>query len=286
MQFITLTTDMGLKDHYVASLKAAILREVNSIQILDITHNVVPFDVAEAAYHVGQAYKDFPKGTIHIVGVDTEPIVNFGNAEGSFPCILEMEGQFFISNDNGFFGALVGAKEYTKFYRIDDVLSTPGGLKFPTKNILIPIALKVAAGQDLDSIASEFPTFKKAFSSIPVIEKHLIKGSIVHFDSFGNAITNIDQGLFDQIGKGAPFIIKFREGDSYQINHISNTFNEVPSGEKLALFNENKLLEIAINRGANQSTGGAEKLFGLRKFDTVRIEFMPRGSKETLNQLF
>lgn len=286
MQFITLTTDMGLKDHYVAALKAAILREAPSTHILDITHNVVPFDVAEAAYHVAQVYKDFPKGTIHIAGVDSEPIVNFGNAEGSFPCILEMEGQYFISNDNGFFGALIGSKEYTNFYRIDDVLSTPGGLKFPTKNILIPIALKVASGVDLSSIASEFPTFKKAFSSIPVIEKHLIKGTIVHFDSFGNAITNIDQGLFEQIGVGAPFIIKFREGDSYQVNHISSTYNEVPSGEKLALFNENKMLEIAINRGANQSTGGAEKLFGLRKFDTVRIEFMPRGSKETLNQLF
>ncbi len=286
MQFITLTTDMGLKDHYVAALKVAILKESPAVHVIDITHNIVPFDVAEAAYHVGQVYKDFPKGSIHIIGVDTEPIVNFGTAEGSFPCILEMEGQYFVSNDNGFFGALIGAKEYTQFFRIDDVLSSPGGLKFPTKNILIPIALKIAAGVDLNTIASEHASFKKAFSSVPIIEKYLIKGTIVHFDSFGNAITNIDQALFDQIGEGAPFIIKFREGESYQINYISSTYNEVPSGEKLAMFNANKMLEIAINRGANQSTGGAEKLFGLRKFDTVRVEFMPRGSKETLNQLF
>lgn len=286
MQFITLTTDMGLKDHYVASIKASIYRHSSEIKIIDITHNVVPFDVAEAAFHVSQVYEDFPAGSIHIIGVDAEPIVNFGNAEGSFPCILLMEGQYFISNDNGFFGALVRNKQYENFYRIDDVLSNPNGFKFPTKNMLVPIALKIAAGEKIENIASEFPSFKKAFSSVPVIEEYIIKGTIVHFDTFGNAITNIDKSLFDEIGKGAPFIIKFREGDSYKIDHVSSTYNEVPGGEKLALFNEKGLLELAINRGANQGAGGAEKLFGLRKFDTVRIEFMPRGSKQNIDQLF
>lgn len=286
MKFITLTTDMGLKDHYVAALKAALLMQFPTAHVIDVTHSVQPFDVAEAAFHVGQVYNEFPKGTIHIVGVDSEPIVNFGNAEGSFPCILEMDGHYFISNDNGFFGALIGSKEYTGFYRIDDVLSNSKGFKFPTKNMLVPIAVKIANGVELSSIASPFPSFKKAFSSVPLIEQFLIKGVIVHFDSFGNAITNIEKSLFDQIGKGAPFIIMFRQGDSYKINEIANTYNEVPSGEKLAIFNENGLLEIAINRGANQGAGGAEKLFGLQKFDVVRIEFMPRGSKENLEQLF
>src|SRR5690606_25031517 len=91
MQFITLTTDMGLKDHYVATVKAAIYNAVPDAKLINITHDVVPFDVAEAAFHVGQAYKSFPEGSIHIVGVDTEPIVNFGNAEGSFPSILVMD---------------------------------------------------------------------------------------------------------------------------------------------------------------------------------------------------
>jgi hypothetical protein len=242
--------------------------------------------VAEAAFHVAQVYHHFPKGTIHIVGVDSEPIVNFGNAEGSFPCVLEMEGHYFISNDNGFFGALVGAKEYTKFYRIDDVLSRPTGLTFPTKNLLVPIAIKISNGEQLENIATEFPNFKKAFSSIPIIETNLIKGSIVHFDNFGNAITNIDKQLFERIGKNAPFFVQFKNRDSNKIDYISKSYNEVPGGEKLALFNANNLLEIAINRGANESTGGAEKLFGLRKFDIIRIEFMPRGSKESIDQLF
>lgn len=277
---------MGLKDHYVASIKGTIISSFPEAYIVDVTHDVTPFDVAEAAFHVGQVYKSFPKGTIHIIGVDTEPIVNFGNSEGSFPSILVFDGHYFIGNDNGFFGALTRGKDFEQFYRIDDVLSNPNGLRFPTKNMLVPIACRIARGEDIDSFATDHPNFKKAFSSIPVIEPNLIKGHIIHFDKFGNAITNIDKELYTRIGQNAPFVIKFRNEDNYKIDEICNTYNEVPGGERLALFNENGLLEIAINRGANESTGGAEKLFGLRKLDTVRVEFLPRGSRDTINSLF
>ncbi len=287
MQFITLTTDMGLKDYYVATLKASILQQCNDVvHLIDITHEVQPFDVAEAAFHVSQAFKSFPEGTIHIIGVDSEPIFNFGKSEGSFPSIMKMNNQYFVSNDNGFFGVLSRFGQHIEFYRIEDVLSNPKGFKFPAKNMLVPIACKLANGVSIEELAAPHPTFKKAFASVPVIEEHLIKGSIIHFDKFGNAITNIEADLFHKIGNNAPFIIKFREGESYKIDEISKTYNEVPDGEKLAIFNENGLLEIAINRGANQSTGGAQKLFALRKNDVVRVEFMPRGSRESINELF
>lgn len=287
MQFITLTTDMGLKDYYVATVKASILQQCNEpVHLIDITHEVQPFDVAEAAFHVSQAHKSFPDGTIHIIGVDSEPIFNFGKAEGSFPSIMVMHNQYFVSNDNGFFGVLARFGQDVRFFRIEDILSNPKGFKFPAKNMLVPIACKLANGEKIEDLATPYPTFKKAFATVPVIEELLIKGSIIHFDKFGNAITNIDADLFQKIGNNAPFVIKFREGENYKIDTISKTYNEVPDGEKLAIFNENGLLEIAINRGANQSTGGSQKLFALRKNDTVRIEFMPRGSRESINELF
>lgn len=287
MQFITLTTDMGLKDYYVASIKASILQQCEQpIHLIDITHEVQPFDVAEAAFHVSQAFKSFPDGTVHIIGVDAEPIFNFGNSEGAFPSVMVMNNQYFVSNDNGFFGVLARFGDHPKFYRIEDVLSNPKGFKFPAKNMLVPIACKLANGESIDNLATPHTTYKKAFATVPVIEEHLIKGSIIHFDKFGNAITNIDTDLFQKIGNGAPFIIKFREGESYKIDVVSKTYNEVPDGEKLAIFNENGLLEIAINRGANESTGGAQKLFALRKNDIVRVEFMPRGSRESIHELF
>lgn len=285
MQIITLTTDMGVQDHYVAALKGAILSRVPEARIVDISHHVKPFDVVQAAYHLASCYQSFPEGTVHVVGVDSEPMVNFSGTEGAFPSIMKLKGQYFISNDNGFFGSLIAEEQHEGFFRLDDVLSNMNLFKFPTKNMLIPAACRILNGEDISAFASEFPSFKRAFSQAPVIETNLIKGNIIHIDSYGNLISNIHHSLFDRFGKETPFTIKYRNKD-YFIDEISPTYNSVPSGEKVAVFNSNGLLEIAINRGANAGNGGAEKLFGMRIGDVVRIEFTPRGSHDNFDTLF
>jgi S-adenosyl-L-methionine hydrolase (adenosine-forming) len=284
-QIITLTTDMGVQDHYVATLKGTILGTLPDARIVDISHSVKPFDVVQAAFYVSSCFESFPLGTVHVIGVDSEPMVNFGGSEGSFPSILKFKGHYFVSNDNGFFGSLVKEDLHEGFFRIDDVLSNMHLFRFPTKNMLIPAACRILKGDKIEDFASEFPSFKKAFSLTAVIETNLIKGNVIHTDSYGNLITNVHQSLFERFGKETPFIIKFRNRD-YFIDEISATYNAVPSGEKVAVFNQNGLLEIAINRGANAGNGGAEKLFGMRIGDVVRIEFTPRGSHTTLESLF
>ena len=102
MKVITLTTDMGLNDHYVASLKGSLLKSASDVQVVDIVHTVRPFDISEAAFHVRSCFTDFPEGTVHVIGVDSEPIVNFGGSDGSFPSIMKYQNQYFISCDNGF----------------------------------------------------------------------------------------------------------------------------------------------------------------------------------------
>lgn len=285
MKLLTLTSDMGLNDHYVAALKANILKRDAAVQIIDISHHIIPFDTAQAAFVLNSCFDEFPAKTVHVVAVDSEPIVNFGGHDGSFPCILELNNQFIISNDNGFFGAFLGERKPDSFWRIDDILSNPKFFKFPSKNMLIPAAIDLLNGKKMDAFCSPQEGYKKAFMSMPKVEENLILGHIVYLDSYGNAITNIDQKLFELVGKTHPFIIYFRKKD-YYIDTLSNSYNEVPPGERVGLFNENNLLEIAINRGANLGGGGAEKLFGLKKGDQVRIEFLPRGSKETLHELF
>lgn len=285
MSIITLTTDMGVKDHYVASIKGAILSLAPNTTIIDISHNVKPFNVSEAAFYISSCYMDFPKGTVHIVGVDTEPVVNFNGTDGSFPSILELDGHFFISNDNGFFGAFLQERTFDKFWRIDDVLSNPNLFKFPTKNMFVPIAAKIINGEDIGNFATPTSNFRNAFYQNAIVEKNLIKGNVIHIDSYGNLIVNVSKELFEMNGKDIPFTIYFRSKD-YYIDTISTTYNEVSQGERVAIFNENNLLEIAINRGANGSGGGAEKLFGMHIGDVVRIEFTPRGSKETIESLF
>lgn len=285
MKILTLTTDMGMRDHYVASLKGTVLKLVDNVQIVDITHNVRPFDVAEAAFHLDSCFRDFPQGTVHVMGVDSEPVINFGNDDGCFPSILIREGQYFVATDNGFFGAFM--KEYSadSFWRIDNVLSNPELFKFPTKNILLQAAAKLLNGENIENIASVQEYYKNALSPVAISEPNLIKGYIIHFDSYGNGITNIHRSLYDRYGKNVPFTIYFLKKDLY-IEEISNAYNEVPMGEKVAVFNENGYLEIAINRGANGSTGGAEQLFGLRRNDMVRIEFTPAGSHQNFDTLF
>ena len=276
---------MGLNDHYVASLKGILLSAVDNCSIVDVTHDVRPFDVAEAAFHVSSCYRDFPDGTVHVIGVDSEPIVNFSGSDGSFPSILVFENQYFVSNDNGFFGVFLKEEQPQSFWRIDDVLSNPKLFKFPTKSMLLLAATRILKGEKLKDIASPFDGFKNAFAPVAVSELNLIKGHVIHCDSYGNVITNIHKSLFERDGKDSPFIIRFKRED-YFIDVISMSYNEVSPGEKVAIFNENDLLEIAINRGASKTNGGAEQLFGLHKNDIVRIEFTPKGSKQTIDDLF
>lgn len=285
MGIITLTTDMGLYDHYVASLKGRILSALPEARIVDISHAVHPFDVSEAAYLVSSCFRDFPKGSVHVIGVDSEPVVNFGGSDGSFPSILVFEDQYFISNDNGFFGSFLGEHRADSFWRIDNVLSNPKMFRFPTKNMLLPVAIELLKGTKIDSLASPFEGYRQAFAPTALYEQNLIKGHVLHIDGYGNAITNVHKSLFDRAGKDVPFILYFKKQD-YYIDVISNAYNEVPQGEKVAIFNENDMLEIAINRGANRSSGGAEQLFGLHRGDMIRIEFTPAGSRTTLDSFF
>lgn len=276
---------MGLQDHYVASLKGTILQSVNDVIIVDISHAVRPFDISEAAFLVRCSYKDFPKGTVHVVGVDSEPVVNFGGADGSFPAIMEFDGHYFVSCDNGFFGAFLRENRPDGFWRMEDVLSNPGLFKFTTKNVLLGAASRILNGEPPSSFAKPFDEYKRALTPVAVSETNLIKGYVIHIDNYGNAITNVDKGLFYRFGENTPFILYFKKKD-YYIDVISGAYNEVPQGEKVAIFNESGFLEIAINRGANGSTGGAEQLFGLRVNDMIRIEFTPQGSRETIDSLF
>lgn len=285
MRILTLTTDMGLNDHYVASLKGTVYGSRDDVRVIDISHNIKPFEITEAAYNVSSCYRDFPEGTIHVIGVDSEPIVNFGGSDGSFPTIMEYDGHIFICNDNGFFGAFLHENRPEAMWRIESFLENPEAFKFPTKNILIKAALEILNGKKPSELGVPANGYKSALALTAISETNLIKGHVIHVDSYGNAITNVHKSLFERFGKDTPFILYFKRKD-YYIDSISNTYNEVAQGEKVAIFNQNGYLEIAINRGANASTGGAEQLFGLHKNDLIRIEFTPKGSRETLESLF
>ena len=100
MSVITLTTDFGVKDHYSGSVKGALFNELGNVNIVDISHNVSPFNIIEAAYIIENAYKNFPEGSIHIIGVDSEK-----NPEQNHLAI-KLDGHYFICADNGIMSLL------------------------------------------------------------------------------------------------------------------------------------------------------------------------------------
>jgi S-adenosyl-L-methionine hydrolase (adenosine-forming) len=284
-RFITLTSDMGTTDYYVAALKGYLYSNNDEITIVDVSHDINAFDVVRAAYLVNACYREFPQGTIHIIGVDSEPVINYGPHHGSFPSVLVMDGHYFISNDNGFFGTLIMQRTDYALYRIDHLLSNPKAFSFPTKNILCKTALELLSGKAIEELASPEVNFKTALNPQPVIEDKVIKGHVLHIDSYGNAITNISRQLFEEKMRDSKFTI-YLKSKAYFIDEISPSYNSVAPGERVAIFNENGLLEIAINRGASKGTGGADKLLGFHLGDIVRIEFTSAGSHHTLEELF
>ncbi|MFM8595624.1 MAG: S-adenosyl-l-methionine hydroxide adenosyltransferase family protein [Flavobacteriales bacterium] len=283
MQIITLTTDNGYQDYYVAAIKGALLQALPDAHIIDVTHHITPFNVSEAAFQLRCCFEDFPTGTIHIIGVDAEP--NFENGRESLPAIMKYKGHYFIGSDNGFFGSMLDDSFPDEFYLYTAIAQLPDAWRFTEKKCFVDLASKIANQISISSFAEPSRSYKRAFEHKPAIDQLLIRGAVVHIDAFGNLITNISKVDFERFGADIPFTIKYMKKE-YFIDEISATYNAVSQGERVALFNSAGLLEIAINRGANQGFGGASKLFGMRIGDPVHVEFTPQGSKENIQSLF
>ena len=264
MKIITLTSDMGIKDFYLASIKGAIYKGHPDAFIVDISHYVTPFDIAQAAFILKNSWPDFPEGTIHIISVDPESI------EGKHHVIVDYEGQYFIGNDNGMF-SLMFNKSPDKVWIIKPPVNI-GSSPFPSKSVFVWAATQLAQGVRPEDIGERTDGVHSRPAFHPVVSHDLIKGMVIFIDGYGNVLTNIDKELFEKTRKNRNYTIFFR-GLNYGIKKIAQSYNEVPPGERLAIFGAGNFLEIAINKGVEGSGGGANKLFGLKLNDVVRIEF-------------
>jgi S-adenosyl-L-methionine hydrolase (adenosine-forming) len=287
MSIITLTSDMGHRDYYVGALKGSIYKQLPDAKIVDISHEIHPFNKFEAAFSVKNAMVDFPDDTIHLIAIDDTPKININmpSRHDEWPAVMRYKNQYFVALDNGVFSLILGEDEPQSLHRISEALTSPKALQFPAKNILAKIAIRVAKGEPLVHIGEPIDAPKPMNSGLAVIEEHLIRGTVIYIDVYGNLITNVSEDLFKSVGKGEPFTMFFKNR-SYFIDKISGSYNEVQQGDRVAVFNSSGLLEIAINQGVPGNGGGASELFGMRLNDVVRIEFTPAGSKTNLEELF
>ncbi len=258
MAIITLTTDLGLQDYYVASVKGAILKELPEATIVDISHNITPFDLTRSAFVVKNAYQDFPEGSIHIIGINSDYDLKTPHVAVLY------NGHYFIGADNGIF-SLILDNPPEKIVELN-ISQDTDFITFPTKDIFVKAACHIARGGTIEVIGKAIPELSERTMFRAVTDNNIIKGIAIYIDHYGNIITNITERLFKEYGKGRAFKIFFRSAE-YEIDTISKSYNSVVDGERVALFSSTGNIEIAINKD------NASKLFGIRQGDAIRVEF-------------
>ncbi|OUR90799.1 hypothetical protein A9Q87_12675 [Flavobacteriales bacterium 34_180_T64] len=275
MAIITLTTDFGEKDHFAGSIKGAIYSELPNVKIVDISHSVSPFNVPEAAYIIQNAYSSFPKGTIHVIGIDSEL-----NPENKHIAV-QLDDHYFICANNGIMSMICSDIAPQKIVEINihDKIET----SFPVLDVFVKVACHIARGGTLEVIGKVINTIKPIKNLIPFVndEKNQIIGSIIYIDNYGNVITNIKRKFFESIQRTRAFEISAR---NYKFKTIYNKYSdainyEIPeekrydAGKGLVVFNSSDYLEIAVYKSDSATVGSASTLMGLNMRDTVTINF-------------
>ncbi|MFN7046075.1 MAG: S-adenosyl-l-methionine hydroxide adenosyltransferase family protein [Flavobacterium sp.] len=274
MSIITLITDFGHKDYFVGALKGKILSEQKDAVIVDISHEIDLFNTLEASYCIEAAYSNFPKGTIHIIGVDSERV---GDTQH---IAMQWDDHYFICADNGILNTLIQKKIPQKIVAITihDRLNTD----VSDMDVFVAVACHISRGGLLNVIGKEIQTLKPVSVLTSAISDNLaeIKGQIVYIDSFGNCVTNISQKQFNDTVRGRKFEIIIK---NKKITRLHKSYSDFPvsdtkqlkdlEGDFLALFNENGYLEIAIYKSNPKTVGSAATLLGLHFRDSISVKF-------------
>ena len=275
MPIVTLMTDFGNKDYAVAAVKGAIHSTVENPKIVDISHDITPYNPTEAAYVLKNAYKTFPKGSIHIIGVASEK-----TPENQHLAML-FDGHYFIGADNGIFAMIKGDFKSEKIVAINihDKMSN----LYPILEVFIWVAAHLSRNGSLEVIGKSIDQINELKELRPVINQKgdQILGAVIYVDNYGNVITNITRKIFNQVGKSRSFTIfarnvKFREifktySDAIDFSIPKEKRDE--DGKKIALFNDADHLELAIYKSNTLTVGSAQSLFGLEYRESVTVKF-------------
>ncbi|HEY1241050.1 MAG TPA: SAM-dependent chlorinase/fluorinase [Bryobacteraceae bacterium] len=245
---LTLTTDFGLSDHYVGAMKGVILGICPQAQIVDISHEVSPFGVAEGAYVIEQAYRYYPNKTVHVVVVDP------GVGSARRPILVEAAGQVFIAPDNGVLGMILARKQHkvrvlsNGRYFLKSVSQT-----FHGRDIFSPVAAHVAAGVKPAQMGKRVDDYVRPEFASPVrTGEHAWTGRILKIDHFGNIITNFYAADHPGLESG-----RFSLGiGSHRTGRLARSYAESAPGELFVIAGSGGYLEVSLNQGSAASMIG------------------------------
>lgn len=252
MPLVTFTSDFGTSDHYVASVKATLLSTDPGLQIVDISHDVEPFNIAHMAYVIRSVYQKFPKGTVHLIGA------NGSNPNLDTILLSEINGHFFVAPDNGLISLIAEQNRPVVFAISSEKISnfnTLGAAK---------VACALASGRKPEELATHTDRYVQLMLRQVKATKKEIAGHVIRVDHYGNLVTNIKKLDFDILSKNRNYSLSFGREN---VSRIHQSMMDVEPGEAFFVFNQEDLLIIGINQG------DAAQLLGLDFDSPVNIQF-------------
>lgn len=260
---LTLTSDFGIQSHLIASSKGKIISKFESVNIIDISHSITPYNLSQATYIFKNSYHHFPRNTFHILLNDL-----YESPKKQILYVYE-NGQHIFCPDNGFltlmfddapiqlFKLIDTSPVYDYIHVLDLVLSEIESLIHGDRNGIAQIAV--------DEIVIKNPIY-------PTLKENLLEVQVLFIDNYGNVILNITKNTFEEMRAARNFKILFMRDE--EVNQISKHYNDVAVGNKLCLFNASNYLEIAVNKGNASSLFGFNSLNDkLLFYNTVKIFF-------------
>jgi len=265
LAIITLLSDFGLKDPYVAEMKAVILSICPEASIVDISHDIEKFDIRMGAFVLASAAPYFPQSTIHIAVVDP------GVGTKRRPIIVETKRAFYVGPDNGLL-MLSARKEGVRHvydisnphYMLPQVSRT-----FHGRDIFAPAAAHLAKGHPPSKFGTEIHDYVIPKFAKPHLRKGRLLGEILYIDGFGNIVTNISVRDLERIGASEDCLLHVKFKDEILDLRLCSAYGQVPAERALAIIGSSDFLEISV------SQAGASQIFQVKMGDSISISLQP-----------
>jgi S-adenosylmethionine hydrolase len=241
LTIVTLLTDFGLSDHYVAAMKGVILSLCPALHLVDISHEVQPYSILEGAYTLAQAWLYFPPGTIHVVVVDP------GVGSARRPILAEAGGSFFVCPDNGVLTMALKTwpRRTVRHITSERFFRHPVSATFHGRDVFGPVAAHLARGVAPEEFGPQIDDFIQLAAALPhPIDRQLWSGVVLKVDRFGNIITNFDWETFQFVARG-PFELETGAG---RTSRFCNHYNSEKPGEPFVVRGSSGFLEVSLNQ--------------------------------------
>jgi S-adenosylmethionine hydrolase len=238
---VTLTTDFGASDHFVAAMKGVILQINPKAQMVDVTHEIRPFEITEGAFVLNETWRWYPKGTVHVAVVDP------GVGSDRRPILVEADGQFLVGPDNGLFSMVYESAQRfaVRHLTAEKYFRKPVSRTFHGRDIFAPVAAHLSAGVRPGSFGKKIPDpVRLAVLKPNRMARRIWSGSVLKVDRFGNLITNYHISEFGSIRTHAFEVTCGLE----RINRLALSYSETEPGELFVIVGSSGYLEVGANQ--------------------------------------